>query len=190
GGGLSERVGGATGPELSGEIEPDPQSDTGGGEKSWDGPTLDGLAREAVNYEAQPSDMTSREADDGDEDTLSGALQLFDQGTFEGALWICERMLSVDPENLEAQELLERIQTVLVHQYERDLGDLSRVPITQVPMQEIVWHKLDHRAGFLLSRVDSMLSFDDILDISGMSRFEALRILAQLIEQGVIGVAS
>jgi tetratricopeptide (TPR) repeat protein len=118
---------------------------------------------------------------------LSGAEQLHQQGTFEGSLWLCEKILTVEPDNAKTLKLLKRNQEILLKQYESRLSDLSAVPVIQVPQQEIVWHKLDHRAGFLLSRVDGMLSFDDILDISGMGRFEATRILAQLIEQGVIG---
>lgn len=118
---------------------------------------------------------------------LTGAQQLFDQGTFEGSLWLCEKILSIEPDNAEGADLLQRNQEVLLGQYERTLGDMTLVPMVQIPPQEIVWHKLDHRAGFLLSRVDGMLSYDDILDISGMGRFEACRILAQLVEQGVIG---
>ena len=63
----------------------------------------------------------------------------------------------------------------------------SAVPVVQIPQHEIMWHKLDHRAGFLLSRIDGQLSFEDLLDVSGMSEFEACRILSQLMGQGVIG---
>jgi hypothetical protein len=45
---------------------------------------------------------------------------------------------------------------------------------------------LDHRAGFLLSMVGMVQSVDELLDISGMSRGEAMRLLCDLVDLGVI----
>jgi hypothetical protein len=44
-----------------------------------------------------------------------------------------------------------------------------------------------HRAGSLLSRVDGELSYEDLVAISGMPRLETLRILVDLVHNGVIG---
>lgn len=121
------------------------------------------------------------------ESMLSGAQQLHEQGTYEGSLWLCERVLSVDPENEAATSLLEANRAVLLEQFVEEIGDVSAVPVVQIPQHEIMWHKLDHRAGFLLSRIDGQLSFEDIIDVSGMPRFEATRILAQLLSLSVIG---
>jgi hypothetical protein len=139
---------------------------------------------QAVSAALGPSAAPEEE---GTEGMLEAARQLFEQGTFEGSLWACERVLAKDPASDEAQALLRRNQELLLEQYRERLVDLDLVPVVRIPQQEIVWHKLDHRAGFLLSRVDGVLSYSDILDISGMSDFEAFRILAQLLEQGVIG---
>ncbi len=121
------------------------------------------------------------------ESLLESARQLHEQGTFEGSLWLCERVLAMDGSCRGAQELLRRNQEILLAQYRRQLGDARAVPVVQIPQHEIMWHKLDHRAGFLLSRIDGQLSFEDLLDVSGMSEFEACRILSQLMSQGVIG---
>jgi hypothetical protein len=121
------------------------------------------------------------------EGMLAGARQLYEQGTFEGSLWLCERVLSLQPDQHEAVDLLARNRKVLLTQYRSQLGDLHRIPVIQIPQQEIVWHKLDHRAGFLLSRIDGHLTFEEVLDVSGMDEFEACRILAQLLSQAVIG---
>jgi DNA-binding IclR family transcriptional regulator len=45
---------------------------------------------------------------------------------------------------------------------------------------------LHHRAGFLLAQVDGLLSYEDLAAVSGMSRLETFRILAELKNQGVI----
>jgi hypothetical protein len=137
---------------------------------------------------ATPSSL-GREVAGGEklESMLAGARQLHEQGTFEGSLWLCERVLALQPEHAEAKRILDANRQVLLDQYRKQLGDPRQVPVVQIPQHEIVWHKLDHRAGFLLSRIDGQLSFEDLLDVSGMNEFEAYRILAQLTSQGVIG---
>ncbi len=142
--------------------------------------------------EAEPappsSTATSKDAGaDKLDNMLEGARQLHEQGTFEGSLWLCERALTMDPGSAEAKKLLALNQQILLKQYQQQIADPSAVPVVQIPQHEIMWHKLDHRAGFLLSRIDGQLSFEDLLDVSGMGEFEAYRILAQLLGQGVIG---
>ncbi|MBW2734406.1 MAG: hypothetical protein JRH20_18620, partial [Deltaproteobacteria bacterium] len=152
-------------------------------------------SQEVVIEAAPPSQSyedIAREFIDGSgarvETMVAGARELYDQGTFEGSLWLCQKILKLDAEHGETLKLLKRNQEVLLEHYNTCLGDLSGVPKVQVSQGDIVWHKLDHRAGFLISRIDGMLTYDDILDISGMDRFEAMRILAQLVDQGVLVV--
>lgn len=45
---------------------------------------------------------------------------------------------------------------------------------------------IDHRAGFLISIVDGATSTGEVLDVSGMTRFDALCILAMLADVGII----
>jgi hypothetical protein len=68
------------------------------------------------------------------------------------------------------------------------LGSLDRSVRLLIPEDEIRWLSVDHRAGFVLSLVDGSATFDEILDRSGMERLEALHILAELLDRGVIGV--
>jgi hypothetical protein len=51
---------------------------------------------------------------------------------------------------------------------------------------DLRWLGLDHRAGFLLSRIDGHASLDEVLDVSGMPRLEALRTLVDLCEAGAL----
>ena len=55
-------------------------------------------------------------------------------------------------------------------------------------MHELPREQIDSRAAFLLSRVDGNLSFEEILDVSGMTRLEALRHLARLVGRGILSV--
>lgn len=47
---------------------------------------------------------------------------------------------------------------------------------------------LDHRAGFLLSLMDGSLDIEMLVEVSGMPREEALRIVRDLHDSGVIDV--
>ncbi len=84
-------------------------------------------------------------------------------------------------EMARGDQLTEQHQRVLVQAYELAIG----------PLEQPVRHgsapaTLDPRTAFLLSRIDGMMSVDELLEISGMPRFEALRLLAQLVRQGVV----
>ena len=45
------------------------------------------------------------------------------------------------------------------------------------------------REGFVLSRVDGVMTLEHIFDIAGMPRFETLRILASLLRANAIRMA-
>lgn len=63
---------------------------------------------------------------------------------------------------------------------------LESVPVLAMDPTRIVGFKLDHRAGFVLSHVDGLSNVETILDVSGMSSEEALKILNELAQMGVI----
>ncbi len=52
--------------------------------------------------------------------------------------------------------------------------------------KELMQLKLDPRAGFVLSRLDGRMSCEALFSVSGMSRLDTLRVLAQLLDQDVI----
>jgi hypothetical protein len=64
-------------------------------------------------------------------------------------------------------------------------GDL-KVPKLVIDRAKITALALDHRAGFVLSLVDGRIPIEDILDVSGMPRRDALRILCELVDRGAI----
>ena len=45
---------------------------------------------------------------------------------------------------------------------------------------------LDHRAGFLLSRMDGTLDLETVVEVSGMPREEVLKIVRDLHDSGVV----
>jgi hypothetical protein len=113
----------------------------------------------------------------------------FDAGDFSGALIVAEGILSEDPDHADALAYAEHCRDVLKQMYLSRLGGLRRVPLVAVGPEQLRWLSLDHRAGFLLSLVDGRSTFDEVLDMSGMSDLEALRLLVQLLQQNVIKVS-
>ncbi|MEO7033709.1 MAG: hypothetical protein ABI548_07505 [Polyangiaceae bacterium] len=109
-------------------------------------------------------------------------------GDFSGALVIAEGIMEAHPEDLEAPRYAQSCRDVLTQMYSARLGSLDQIVAVAVPSDQIRWLTLDHRAGFLLSLIDGGSTVDQILDISGMTRLDALRIMYQLLDQRVISL--
>jgi hypothetical protein len=119
------------------------------------------------------------------------AVQMHDRfaaGDYSGALVLAEGILETDAGNQEAERLAEKCREVLAKMYLARIGSLDQVVKVIVADDQIRWLSLDHRAGFLLSLADGMSRVEDLLDISGMPRLDALRILFTLLEQGAISL--
>jgi hypothetical protein len=110
-------------------------------------------------------------------------------GDFSGALIIAEGILAENPRHEEARRCQTRCTDVLSQMYLARLGSLAQVVRVALSGDQIRWLSLDHRAGFLLSLVDGESSIETLLDISGMPRLEALRILFGLLDQRVIALS-
>jgi hypothetical protein len=125
------------------------------------------------------------------EDPVLAAMKdRYAMGDFTGALVIAEGILESNPEDLEAPRYAQNCRDVLTQMYSARLGSLDQLVRVAVPSDQIRWLTLDHRAGFLLSLIDGGSTIDQILDISGMTRLDALRIMYQLLDQRVISFGS
>jgi hypothetical protein len=125
-----------------------------------------------------------------DDPAISEMKDRYAMGDFSGALVIAEGILESNPEDLEAPRYAQSCRDVLTQMYSARLGSLEQVVRIAVPNDQIRWLTLDHRAGFLLSLIDGGSTVDQLLDISGMTRLDALRILYQLLDQRVISLGS
>jgi hypothetical protein len=110
-------------------------------------------------------------------------------GDFTGALVVAEALLEADPAQDEARRCHELCVNVLSQMYLARLGSLAQVVRVAVPSDQIRWLSLDHRAGFLLSLIDGNSTIEELLDISGMPRLDALRILYGLLDQRAIALS-
>jgi hypothetical protein len=55
-----------------------------------------------------------------------------------------------------------------------------------VPIARLASLALDPKAAFVLSRIDGASSVEDVIDVSGLSRSDTLKILHELLTSGVI----
>lgn len=112
----------------------------------------------------------------------------FAMGDFSGSLEIAEKLLSSEPFHKEARSIADKSREVLFDMYASRIDGMDRPLQIIMGPDQIRWLSMDHRAGFLLSMVDGSMSADDLLDVSGMPRLDALRLLCGLIEQKVIAL--
>ena len=112
--------------------------------------------------------------------------ELHQLGDFSGSLRLAEKILELQPDHPVAQDYLARSRKTLTHFYESKLGSTQARPRVVLRPDEILWLNIDHRAGFLLSQIDGKLTVEDLYALSGMSRMETAKILAELLEAGVI----
>ncbi len=140
---------------------------------------------------APSSPTSSDDAGSGDdvtiEDAVNRARALYEQGEFQTSMELVEAILELE-DHSDAQELQRLLEGELERMQANRLGSLALTPCLEISMGEMAQLDLDHRAGFLLSQVDGMLTFEDILDMSSMSRLETLTVLADLYEEDIIGI--
>ncbi len=168
-------------------------SDAWGGE--GDGPTL--LAPEgpaaALELLAEPRTVSGLTPLPAPRDPHSEAMRMFERARelqnlddHSGARELLLQAQALYPELTGLSDALARSETKLQTSYESKIGKLSAVPRVRLKEDEVIWLNLDHRAGFMLAQIDGTLSFEDLFSVSGMSRLDTARILAQLLDQRII----
>jgi hypothetical protein len=64
--------------------------------------------------------------------------------------------------------------------------EMVGAPVVVVPSDELRRLPLDHRAGFLMSLMDGTIDLQTVIDISAMPRDEALHVVRDLYEAGIV----
>jgi tetratricopeptide (TPR) repeat protein len=117
---------------------------------------------------------------------MQAARELHALGDFTGSLELIEKILQIDPSHAQAREYLAQNESTLIAMYESKLGSLHAVPRLAIKPEEVMWLNLDHRAGFLLAQIDGSVDYESIFALSGLPRLDTARILATLVQDGVI----
>jgi hypothetical protein len=119
-------------------------------------------------------------------DVVSEMEELYALDDLTGALRHAELILGRTPDNEQAKRCATNCRNRLIQLYSSKLGRLDRVVLVALGDSQLRWLGLDHRSGFLLSRIDGQSTVDELLDICGMPRLEGLKTLAYLLERGAI----
>lgn len=121
-------------------------------------------------------------------DLRSEMRERFALDDFTAALSIAELLIGQDDSDEDALGVASECRRRLVQLYTSRLGTLSAVPILAVPAGEVRWLGLDHRGGFLLSRIDGNHTIEELCDVAGMEKLEVLKTLVELRSVGAITV--
>ena len=117
---------------------------------------------------------------------LRGAEDLLELDDHSGAVDLLFKAQELAPGDPRVEALRQRSERMLMAMLESKLGDLGRVPRVRLQADDIIWLNLDHRAGFVLAQIDGSVTYEDLFALSGMTRLDTARILAQLLDEGVI----
>ncbi|MFZ5440384.1 MAG: tetratricopeptide repeat protein [Myxococcota bacterium] len=184
----------APNPEPIPEPRPSP-SLVPAAESAWDARSNPGIKLEAVTGQDRALDLISSDSKITNPGLarkeeinviLRGAKDLLELDDHTGAMELITRAQQLAPDDPDVIAMRERSEKTLLAMFESKLGKLDTVPRVLLKDDEIIWLNLDHRAGFVLAQIDGTVSFDDLFSVSGMSRIDTARILAQLVEEGVI----
>lgn len=95
------------------------------------------------------------------------------------------KVVQTGAKTIDPRDALSR---ALERDYLQTLGSLSRVPHALVSLMDIPTGRIGPREAFLVSQIDGMLSIDELLDVSGLPRVEALRVLLRLVQIGYVEI--
>jgi hypothetical protein len=133
-----------------------------------------------------PPDADAIDPADSTDSARQRITECFDVGDYSGCLELAETFLKESPDDEAVTQLVDKCRRVLMQMYESRIGAFDRAPRKAITEEELIWRNLDPLSGFIAATVDGMMTFEDIIDISTVSRFETCRILSQLLQDGII----
>ncbi len=121
---------------------------------------------------------------------LEEAQNLLGNDDLEGALSVFRAAANRDPDRFEVESYIDMVRGRLVQRYRDRVGDTGAAPRMVIDPSEITAFDLPADVGFMLSLVDGKTSIDELIALSGMDAFEALRILNELVAAGIAELES
>jgi len=119
---------------------------------------------------------------------LNEARQLIAKDEFQAALDLIVSAGEADLSSLELEATAELVRSHLHLQYLGIVGDLSAIPVLREAPNDLTRFNLPSEAGFILSLVDGGTSIGQLMSLSGMDAFEALRLIGALLDTGIVGM--
>jgi hypothetical protein len=133
--------------------------------------------------------LLSLASGEADASLLADALELFRKGEVQESLELFETLASENPGRMEIQGYFELVRSHLYKYYHERIADPYGVLKVKITPKEIMRFNLPANAGFVLSMVDGRTSVNEILALSGMDPFEAVRVVSKLLEAGIVEVS-
>lgn len=104
-----------------------------------------------------------------------------------GALHAAEEILEREPLHPAAAALAHECRERQADLYQPHVGAGHDIPRLAIPVEALGEHGLDRWAAYLISRMDGS-TIDELIDLTGFSRLDTLRLLYELLQRGVIAV--
>lgn len=147
-----------------------------------------GLQYEEFEFAESGSGAKSSERQERSLEALLRAAQgLLRKQDLEGALALFETAAEMDSRRIEIEGYIDMVRSRLLKAYRERVGGGQTVLRLLVDLAEVTRYNLHTDAGFLLSLLDGATKVEDLVSLSGMDAFDALRILNNLIEAGIVG---
>jgi hypothetical protein len=146
------------------------------------GPSPSNIEAALLDAAERPPAIVQRSIDD----PVREMRVAFQRGDYAGAIEVADLVLSEDAANADALHWKACCVAALEYTYSAKLRPLERVPVQAGSRDQADAAGLDHRAAYMLALVDGKASMRDIIDVCGMPRVDALRILEALVRHGVI----
>lgn len=149
---------------------------------------LDPGNEEALDYMRDADRRTKPRGDSferGGSPVVEDARRLLRSNDAEAAL----ELLSSAPNggSLENEAMIELLRANLFQTYRERIGDLGQVArLVTSAVDDLHRRNLPPSAGFMLSMIDGLTPLCDLVAVSGMDRFEAMRSLCRMQEAGIV----
>jgi len=106
-------------------------------------------------------------------------------GDWEGALDLLRSVGDSEASGLEYEATIEIVRSRLLGCYAERIGDLDALPVV-CGKGDLRSFNLPRDAGFVLSLIDGDTRLSDLISLSGMDAFEALRVVGHLLDAGIV----
>jgi len=114
---------------------------------------------------------------------VNGMIQ---RAEWEAALDLLRGRSDSQPTALEYEATLEIVRSRLLRRYTQRVGNLDRIPVLKDEARDLTSYDLPPDAGFVLSLIDGQTAVADLISLSGMDAFEALRIVGNLLDSEIL----
>lgn len=119
-------------------------------------------------------------------DLVSHGQRLVAGNNLEGALELFSRAESADVAALELGATVDLVRSCLLREYREEIGGRDAQPALRADSEALEQINLPADAGFMLSLVDGLTKLEDLVSLSGMDKFDAVRILRSLWRAGLV----